>query len=57
MTKEKMVELLDQQIKKQNKFVLEDRKEGRQRLEIMRQGMRNGLVLAKIILKDHWDEE
>ena len=57
MTKERMIALLDEQIALQNRLAQEDGYAGRTITREEHQYMRNGLVLAKLTLRENWDEQ
>ena len=57
MTKERMIALLDEQIVCQNRLVQEDGRAGRTKAQEEHKHMRNGLVLAKLTLRENWDEQ
>ena len=52
-----MIALLDEQIALQNRLAQEDGRAGRTITREEHQHMRNGLVLAKLTLRENWDDE
>ena len=54
MNKERMIALLDEQIVLQNRVAYES---ANRSIKKEHQHMRSGLVLAKVILRENWDEQ
>ena len=57
MNKERMIALLDEQIVCQNRLAQLYERVGRTKTQEEHQHMRNGLVLAKLTLRENWDDE